>query len=400
MDVKTAFLHGSLKEDVYVCQPKGFIDVDYPSHVYKLKKALYGLNQAPRAWYDELSTFLIQNRFSKDIIDPTLFTRRFNDDILVDSGFELTGFSDADYAGCKDTFKSTSGGAQFLGEKLVSWSSKKQDCTSLSIVESKYVSLSACCAQVLWMRMQLTDYGYYFNKILIFCDSKSAIAISCNPVQHSRMKHIANIRVIFYDIHSDDGNPSRANIKQALGSDIKFGSTSQNLCDDFAKIMHDESEMSMMGELKFFLGHQIKQIEEEIFFNQSKYIKEMLKKFGLEDSKPTKTPMSTKIKLTKDDEADSVDSSKYRGMIRSLLYITASRPDIMFSDCLCARFQENPKTTHLEAVKRMFRYIRGTSHLGLWYPKGTEIETVVYANSDDAGDYVDRKSTSGVCTFM
>nr|GEV83244.1 uncharacterized mitochondrial protein AtMg00810-like [Tanacetum cinerariifolium] len=95
-----------------------------------------------------------------------------------DSGFELTAFLDADYAGCKDTFRSTSGGAQFLGEKLVSWSSKKQDCTSLSTVESEYVSLFACCAQVLWMRTQLTDYGYHFNKILIYCDSKSAIAIS------------------------------------------------------------------------------------------------------------------------------------------------------------------------------------------------------------------------------
>nr|GFD00004.1 retrovirus-related Pol polyprotein from transposon TNT 1-94 [Tanacetum cinerariifolium] len=90
-----------------------------------LKKALYGLKQAPRAWYDELSTFLLQNEFSKGTIDPTLFTRRFDDEILVDSGFELTEFSDVDYAGCKDTFKSTSGGAQFLGEKLMSWSSKK-----------------------------------------------------------------------------------------------------------------------------------------------------------------------------------------------------------------------------------------------------------------------------------
>nr|GEV47418.1 putative ribonuclease H-like domain-containing protein [Tanacetum cinerariifolium] len=267
MDVKTAFLHGSLKKDVYVCQPEGFIDADHPSHVYKLKKALYGLKQAMRAWYDELSTFLIQNGFSKGTIDPTLFTRRFDDDILVvnqslsgifinqsnyvneilkkyglntcdiigtpmdikdkldldqtgtpvdamkyrsmisalmyltssspdivhdtcvcaryqaqptekhlkdvkrifcylrgtvnmglwytkDSGFELTGFLDADYKRCKDTFKSTSGGAQFLGEKLMSWSSKKQDCTSLSTAKSEYVSLSACCAQVLWMRTQ------------------------------------------------------------------------------------------------------------------------------------------------------------------------------------------------------------------------------------------------------
>ncbi|GJZ68536.1 retrovirus-related pol polyprotein from transposon TNT 1-94 [Tanacetum coccineum] len=164
--------------------------------------------------------------------------------------------------------------------------------------------------------------------------------------------------------------------------------------------MHDEFEMSMMGELNFFLGLQIKQVKYGIFFRQSKYIKEMLKKFGLEDSKPTKTPMSTEIKLTKDNEADSVDSSKYRGMIGSLLYLTTSRLDIMFSVCLCARFQENPKSTHLEAVKRIFRYIRGTSHLGLWYPKGTEIETIVYAKSDHASDYVDRKSTSGVCTFM
>ncbi|GJS07427.1 hypothetical protein Tco_0364223 [Tanacetum coccineum] len=105
-----------------------------------------------------------------------------------DSGFELTGFSDADYARCKDTLKSTSGGAQFLGKKLVSWSSKKQDYTVLSTAEAEYVSLFACCAQVIWMRTQLTNYGYHFNKIPIYCESKSAIAISCNPVQHSRTK--------------------------------------------------------------------------------------------------------------------------------------------------------------------------------------------------------------------
>ncbi|GKB74275.1 hypothetical protein Tco_0935687 [Tanacetum coccineum] len=122
----------------------------------------------------------------------------------------------------------------------------------------------------------------------------------------------------------------------------------------------------------------------------------MLKKFRLEDSKPTKTSMSTEIKLTKDNEADSVDSTKYQGMIGSLLYLTAS----MFSVFLCARFQENPKIIHLETVKRIFRYIRGTIHLGLWYPKGAGVETIVYADSDHAGDYVDRKSTSGVCTFM
>ncbi|GKC74460.1 retrovirus-related pol polyprotein from transposon TNT 1-94 [Tanacetum coccineum] len=174
---------------------RGFIDVDHPSHVYKLKKALYGLKQAPRAWYDELSKFLLHNHFNKVTIDPTMFIRHFKDDILVvqvyvddiifgstNPSFELNAFSEADYAGCKDTFKSTFGGTQFLGENLVSWSSKKQDCTALSIAKAEYVSLSACCVQVIWMLIQLTDYGFHFNKILIYYDSKSAIAISCNPV--------------------------------------------------------------------------------------------------------------------------------------------------------------------------------------------------------------------------
>ncbi|GJR49219.1 retrovirus-related pol polyprotein from transposon TNT 1-94 [Tanacetum coccineum] len=149
-------------------------------------------------------------------------------------------------------------------------------------------------------------------------------------------------------------------IVQIYVGEIIFGSTCQEMRDDFAKIMHDE----------------------------------------LEDSKPMKTPISTETKLTKDEEGESVDNTKYRGMIGSLLYLTASRPDIMFSVCLCARFQEDPKTSHLEAVKRIFRYVKGTTHLGLWYPKGSDIETIVYADSDHAGDYVDRKSTSGICTFM
>nr|GEW26552.1 copia protein [Tanacetum cinerariifolium] len=122
-----------------------------------------------------------------------------------DFGFELTGFSDVDYAGCKDTFKSTFGGAQFLREKLVSWSSKKQDCTALSTVEAEFMSVSACCAQVLWMRTQLTNYGFYFNKIPIYYDSKSAIAISFNPVQHLRTKHNA-VRYHFIKEHVEKGS--------------------------------------------------------------------------------------------------------------------------------------------------------------------------------------------------
>nr|GEU30989.1 retrovirus-related Pol polyprotein from transposon TNT 1-94 [Tanacetum cinerariifolium] len=189
-------------------------------------------------------------------------------------------------------------------------------------------------------------------------------------------------------------------IVQIYVDDIIFGLTCQDMCDKCAKIMHDKFEMSKMGELNFCLGLQIKQMKDVIFFNQYLYIKEMLKKFGLEDSKPMKTTMSSDTKLTKDKECESVDSTKYRGMIGSSLYLTASRPDIMFSVCLCARFQEAPKTSHLEAVKRIFQYIKGTTYLGLWYPKGTDIETVVYADSNHAGDYVDRKSTSSICTFV
>ncbi|GKE13342.1 hypothetical protein Tco_1416893 [Tanacetum coccineum] len=110
--------------------------------------------------------------------------------------------------------------------------------------------------------------------------------------------------------------------------------------------------------------------------------------------------MWSKTKLTRDEDGEPFDDTKYCGMIGSLLYLTASRPDIMFSMCLCAHFQEAPKTSHLEAVKRIFRYIKGTAQLGLWYPKGTGVETIIYADSDHAGDYVDYKSTSGVCTFM
>nr|GFA60747.1 integrase, catalytic region, zinc finger, CCHC-type, peptidase aspartic, catalytic [Tanacetum cinerariifolium] len=184
MDVKTTFLYGPLKEEVYVNQSDGFVDPYHPNRVYRLKKALYGLKQAPRAWYDELSKFLLSKGFTKDTIHMGLWYPK-------DTGFELTAFLDSDHAGCLDSRKSTSGGIQFLGgDKLVSWSSKKQDCTSMSSTEVEFVSLSACCAQVLWMRSQLIDFGFHFDKIPMYCDSKAAIAISCNPIQHSRTKHI------------------------------------------------------------------------------------------------------------------------------------------------------------------------------------------------------------------
>ncbi|GJU32561.1 hypothetical protein Tco_1176150 [Tanacetum coccineum] len=145
-----------------------------------------------------------------------------------DSGFELIAYSDADHAGCKDDCKSTPGGLQFLGEKLMSWSSKKQDYTVMSTVEAEYVSLSACCAQLIWMRTQLLDYGYKYNRIPMYCDSKSAIAISCNPVQHSKTKHI-DIRYHFIKEHVEKGTV-----------ELYFVRTEYQLADLFTKALPKE----------------------------------------------------------------------------------------------------------------------------------------------------------------
>ncbi|GJT43453.1 putative ribonuclease H-like domain-containing protein [Tanacetum coccineum] len=139
MDVKTAFLDGELKEEVYVSQPKGFIDPDRPNRVYCLKKALYGLKQAPQAWYDTLSKFLLGT------INMGLWYPK-------DTTMALTAYADADHVGCQDTRRSTSGSARFFGDKLVSWSSKKQTSMSISSTEAEYIVMSECCAQILWMR--------------------------------------------------------------------------------------------------------------------------------------------------------------------------------------------------------------------------------------------------------
>nr|GEU37565.1 ribonuclease H-like domain-containing protein [Tanacetum cinerariifolium] len=272
MDVKTTFLNGPLKEEVYVAQLDGFVDPDHPEKVYQLRKALYGLKRAPMAWYDELLEFLTSKGFTKggmfinqakytleilhkygmdkgqsigtpmaikpkldadlsgnpvdqtdyrskirslmnltssrpDIVQAVCFCARYrsrptekhlkevkkifrylrgtvNMGLWYPKGssFEITAFSDADHAGCIDSRKITSGRIQFLGDKLVSWMSKKQNCTKMSSAEAEYLALSTSCAEVMWMRTQLQEYGFNYNKILLYCDSQSAIAISCNPV--------------------------------------------------------------------------------------------------------------------------------------------------------------------------------------------------------------------------
>ena len=158
--------------------------------------------------------------------------------------------------------------------------------------------------------------------------------------------------------------------------------------------------MSLMGELNYFIGLQVKQTSNGIFINQTKFIKEILKKFNMESCKQLSTPISTTCKLDKDEEGTNVDQKLFRGIIGSLLYLTASRPDILFSVCMCARYQSNPKESHMIATKRIMRYLKHTSTLGLWYSKDSSLKLIGYSDADYGGCKIDRKSTSGTCQFL
>nr|GEU46047.1 copia protein [Tanacetum cinerariifolium] len=217
MDVKTAFMNGKLKEEVYVSQPEGFVDPNHPTHVYRLKKALYGLKQAPRAWYDTLSRFLLDNDFSKGAIDPTLFTRKIGKHILL---------------------------------------------------------------------------------IQIYVD------------------------------------------------DIIFASTDPKAYDMFSNEMSSKFQMSMMGQMSFFLGLQVSQSLEGIFINQSKFALEILKKFGMDSCDSIDTPTVGRLKLDEDPSGIPVDQTRFRSIVGSLMYLTASRPDLVFIVCMCSRYRLSlPKST-------------------------------------------------------
>ncbi|GJR27040.1 putative ribonuclease H-like domain-containing protein [Tanacetum coccineum] len=247
MDVKSAFLYGTIEEEVYVCQPPGFEDPQFSDKVYKVEKALYGLHQAPRAWYETLSTYLLENRFRRGIIDKTLFIK------------------------------------------------KDKELESL---------------------------------------------------------------------------------------------------------MHRKFQMSSIGELTFFLGLQVMQKDDGIFISQDKYVVDILKKFNFVIVKTTSTLTETNKALVKDKEAEDVDVHLYRSMTGSLMYLTASRPDIMFVVCACARFQVTPKVSHLNTVKMIFRYLKGQPKLGLWYPRDSPFDLKAFTDSDYAGASLDRKSTTGGCQFF
>ncbi|GKB24308.1 putative ribonuclease H-like domain-containing protein [Tanacetum coccineum] len=271
MDFKSAFLYGIIREEVYVHQPPGFVDHAHPNKVYKVIKALYGLHQAPRAWYETLSSFLLENDFKRGTIDKILFIKKNKSDIML---------------------------------------------------------------------------------VQVYVD------------------------------------------------DIIFGSTKQSMCTKFEECMHKRFQMSSMGELTFFLGLQVKQQPDGIFISQNKYVVDILKKFDFWSIRTATTPIESNKPLVKDEDGVDVDVYVYKSMIGSLMYLTASRPYIMFAVCACARFQVNPKASHLNAVKIFFRYLKHQPKLGLWYPRDSPFELEAFSDSDYGGASLDRKSTTCGCQFL
>ena len=169
---------------------------------------------------------------------------------------------------------------------------------------------------------------------------------------------------------------------------------------EFAETMRREFEMSMMGELSYFLGLQIKQTPQGTFVHQTKYTKDLLRRFKMENCKPISTPIGSTAVLDPDEDGEAVDQKEYRSMIGSLLYLTASRPDIQFAVCLCARFQASPRASHRQAVKRIMRYLNHTLEFGIWYSTSSSICLSGYSDADFGGCRIDRKSTSGTCHFL
>jgi hypothetical protein len=265
MDVKSAFLNGFLEEEVYVDQPPGFDVQEQPAKVYQLKKALYGLNQAPRAWYNKIDTYLIKSGFSRSQNEPTLYTK--------------------------------------------------------------------------------TDQH---GKILIVC--------------------------LYVDDMIYTGNLELTNFKHA----IKY-----------------EFEMTDLGIMKYFLGIKVDQSTKGIFVCQKKYATDIIKRLCMEECNPAETPIPLGTKLSKKYEGPTVDPTLYKSLVGSLLYLTTTRPNIMYAAILVSRYMESPKDSHWKMVKQILRYVAGTLNFGLWYTQSDDNHLSGHTDSDFASNLDDRKSTSG-----
>nr|GEU66043.1 hypothetical protein [Tanacetum cinerariifolium] len=492
---KTTFLNGPLKEEVYVAQPDGFVDPDHPEKVYRLRKALYGLKQALRAWYDELSKFLTSKGFTKgqvhfykhgmdkgqsigtpmptkpkldgdlsgNPIDQTDYRSKIRslmyltssrpDIVQAGFSFELTAFSDADHARCIDSCKSTSGEIQFLCDKLVSWMSKKQNCTVMSLAEAEYVALSASCVQKqfdkekvgeenvqqyvlfpLWSsgstNPQNTDRDVAFEGKKPEFEVLVAGQISTNNTNTFSAAGPSNTVVSpthgkysYMDPsqYPDDPNmPALEDItysddEEDVGVEADFTNLETNITEegiDYAEVF---APVARIGAIRLFLAYAsfmgfmvyqmdgksaflYRTIKEEvyvcqplgfedpdyhdkrekidqtlfikkqkgdillvqrpdgIFISQDKYVAKILRKFGLTDRKSASTPIDTEKPLLKDPNGEDVDVDvhSYRLMIGSLMYLTSSRPDIMFAVYALSRMGYEKPSTKLTFYNAFF----------------------------------------------
>nr|GFA84261.1 uncharacterized mitochondrial protein AtMg00810-like [Tanacetum cinerariifolium] len=193
-----------------------------------------------------------------------------------------------------------------------------------------------------------------------------------------------NLREEVY-VNQLDRNDNDLLLVQIYVDDIIFAASTPELCDLFSKLMCSKFKMSMMGKISFFLGLQVSQSRRGIFINQSKYALESLKKYGFESCDRMDTPMVEKSKLDEDKEGKAVDLLHYRGMISTLLYLTASRPDLQFAICMCAWYQARPTEKHIHAVKKIFRYLRGIVNRCLLYLKDSSVALTASADADHTG---------------
>nr|GEW08554.1 hypothetical protein [Tanacetum cinerariifolium] len=237
MDEKTDFLNDPLKEEVYVAQPDGFVDPDHLEKVYRLRKVLYGLKQAPKARPSTLWKYLKHGMDKCDSIGTPISTKPKLDADLSGLPVDQTKYKSM-IGSLKYLTSSRPDLVQaFLGEKLVSWMLTKQDCTTMSTAEAEYVALSTSYAQVMWMRTQLKDYGFNYNKISLYCDSQSTITISCNPMQHTRTNHI-NVHYHFI----------KEQIKRGI-TELYFVIIEYQLADMFTKALSQDRFEYLVGRL-------------------------------------------------------------------------------------------------------------------------------------------------------
>ncbi|GJU16958.1 hypothetical protein Tco_1144924 [Tanacetum coccineum] len=417
-----------------------------------MKKALYGLKQAPRAWYDLLSSFLLSQKFSKGAVDPTLFTQKEGKDILLNwpdgwvedfpelkqipnlmidiEAIDKVCWVNSDNKEVNFSTKVAWLSLRDNGAKVqwshVVWIMRWQQganlkCPLCNDCEDSHENLFFNCSYSakIWNRIKVKGKMENANSNLYKVVDKISERPSNNHIWRIIQRLIVSASVYF--IWQERNKRLFQNEKKT--PDVLCRNVEESLTHDFMLILSTKVstayeylllpiKISAASLLPLIIlcvpaakensrkGLQVKQNKEGIFISQDKYVAEILKKFDLVNVKVAITPMETKLPLTKDEEAFDVDVHLYRSMIGSLMYLTASRPDIMYAVCVCSRFQVTPKTSHLNAVKRIFKYLKGKPNLGLWYPRESPLDLEAFSDSDYGGSNLDRKSTTGGCQFL